>query len=55
MGADICIHGDKPIGVVDVTGGASKIKLINTTSHKEKQRQTPKCYFDLFFFVIISS
>lgn len=38
MGADVCLHGDKPIGVVDAVGGASKVKLINTTSSKVKQR-----------------
>lgn len=55
MGADVCIHGDKPVGVVDVAGGASKVKLINTLSRKEKQRPTTKCHFDLFFCVIISA
>lgn len=40
MGADVCIHDDKPIGVVDVVGDASKLSLINKTSHKEKQRPT---------------
>lgn len=36
MRADIGIHGDKPIGVADVDGGASEVKLIDiTTTHRE--------------------
>lgn len=36
MRADIGIHGDEPIGLADLDGGASEVKLINTTTtHSE--------------------
>lgn len=52
MGADGCIHGDKPVGVVDVAGGASKVKLISTISRKKTPNNQHLNVTLIFSFVL---